>query len=163
MANVRDDGRQVDTIQQEGVKVCSTCGNSFPRSSFAADRRAKDGLFSQCKACKKESQRRWSAANPDKERASALRHRAANPHSAKISKANFTAKMFGVLGELTVDDWLAVVEKYGDSCLACGTDDRIQLDHVIPLSIGGPNSRDNIQPLCARCNNSKGIKIEDYR
>ncbi len=36
-------------------------------------------------------------------------------------------------------------------------------DHIIPLSQKGPNTIDNIQPLCLNCNSSKGTKTIDYR
>jgi hypothetical protein len=32
------------------------------------------------------------------------------------------------------------------------------LDHIMPLYLGGPNSKDNLQWLCKKCNLSKGAK-----
>lgn len=158
------DGRQAGTFCEEvKVKQCSTCKSLVPVTSFARDRRAKDGLFSQCSNCKKESQRRWNKANPDRLSAAAKRHDANNPHARKIAKANSRARAYGVDGQLTTDDWLAVLDRYGEFCLRCGNLEAIQLDHVIPLSRGGSNSRDNIQPLCGECNNRKRANIEDYR
>lgn len=56
-----------------------------------------------------------------------------------------------------------VFELHGSSCLACGSDEDICIDHVIPVSKGGENSIDNYQPLCKSCNSSKRDKIKDYR
>ena len=36
-------------------------------------------------------------------------------------------------------------------------------DHVLPLSLGGPDKLENIQVLCTSCNTSKRSQIEDYR
>ena len=42
------------------------------------------------------------------------------------------------------------------SCAHCGATDKITADHIIPLAKGGPDCRYNYQPLCGRCNSSKG-------
>ena len=57
----------------------------------------------------------------------------------------------------------AVYGKYGKKCLACGTTKKLSIDHVIPISMGGENNLDNMQPLCKPCNSRKGSNTTDYR
>jgi 5-methylcytosine-specific restriction endonuclease McrA len=47
----------------------------------------------------------------------------------------------------------------------CSTSKRKPLadDHVDPLKDGGPGGVANLQPLCGRCNSSKGASFVDYR
>lgn len=52
---------------------------------------------------------------------------------------------------------------HGNKCLCCGATEHIQIDHIIPVSMGGKNAISNYQPLCKTCNLKKGIKIIDYR
>ncbi len=70
------------------------------------------------------------------------------------SKGFFTTRQFKVLCDL-----------YGNKCLCCGYRSRLFLhaDHVVPLSRGGDNGIENIQPLCRSCNSRKGTKTIDYR
>lgn len=56
-----------------------------------------------------------------------------------------------------------VFDLFGNQCLRCRSYDDICIDHVIPLSKGGANSIDNMQPLCRACNTSKGVASTDYR
>lgn len=44
---------------------------------------------------------------------------------------------------------------YASPCAECGTTERIEADHVIPISRGGQHSIGNLQPLCKSCNSSK--------
>jgi 5-methylcytosine-specific restriction endonuclease McrA len=48
--------------------------------------------------------------------------------------------------------------RQANCCAYCGIDllDRGHIDHIMPLSLGGPNSIDNIQITCASCNCTKG-------
>lgn len=49
--------------------------------------------------------------------------------------------------------------KQGGCCAICGTADaQWHLDHVMPLCLGGPDSVENMQVLCAPCNLRKGRK-----
>jgi 5-methylcytosine-specific restriction endonuclease McrA len=52
----------------------------------------------------------------------------------------------------------------GQRCLACGSTERLTLDHIIPLCQGGTNHENNPQTLCVKCNTAeKGGKTIDYR
>jgi 5-methylcytosine-specific restriction endonuclease McrA len=67
-------------------------------------------------------------------------------------------------GSFTWTQWVALCEYYNHRCLCCGrTFEKLSPDHVIPLSLGGGNTIDNIQPLCFPCNRNKGAKVIDYR
>ncbi|MHB8637962.1 MAG: HNH endonuclease [Fimbriimonadaceae bacterium] len=47
----------------------------------------------------------------------------------------------------------------GGRCVQCGSNERLEFDHIVPHSRGGSNTERNIQLLCERCNRSKGATI----
>ncbi len=100
-------------------------------------------------ACSKE----WAENNLGKVKrfkADNSRKRRAAKHT---SRGNFTAKEFEEL-----------CGRYGNRCLNCGAlGVMLEADHVVPLTRGGSDDIDNIQPLCGVCNRSKFVKIIDYR
>jgi 5-methylcytosine-specific restriction endonuclease McrA len=44
-------------------------------------------------------------------------------------------------------------------CVKCGSRERLEFDHIIPVSAGGSSTERNIQLLCESCNRSKGSTI----
>lgn len=76
-------------------------------------------------------------------------------------------------GDVTTDPFVraAVLHKTGGRCYLCWreyiTDEalaravprlyffQLQIDHIVPLSKGGPNAISNYMPACSRCNNLK--------
>ena len=59
-----------------------------------------------------------------------------------------------------------VFAKYGKKCLACGSKEKITVDHIQPKSKYPELALefDNLQPLCWPCNKKKSFHTEvDYR
>lgn len=57
----------------------------------------------------------------------------------------------------------AVAERDGDYCARCKTTENLVLDHVDPVLWGGLSTVENLQLLCAKCNNKKRWAPNDYR
>jgi hypothetical protein len=44
-------------------------------------------------------------------------------------------------------------------CTRCGSQERLEFDHIVPIALGGSNTDRNIQLLCERCNREKGKRV----
>jgi hypothetical protein len=44
-------------------------------------------------------------------------------------------------------------------CVKCGSRERLEYDHIIPIAKGGSNTARNIQLLCERCNREKSDNL----
>ena len=60
-------------------------------------------------------------------------------------------------------EWWRLMCYYGRACAQCGSRDRIHKDHIVPVSRGGSNGLENLQPLCIGCNLSKHDRTADHR
>lgn len=106
------------------------------------------------------------AANPEKHNAMVRRWFKENRDKALSYVHARRARKLANGGAYTRQEWESLKLAAGFMCLKCGNkepDIRLTVDHVIPLIMGGSNNIDNIQPLCGRCNQSKGKKHIDYR
>lgn len=71
-------------------------------------------------------------------------------------------------GNHTIFQWKELCKKNQNTCLHCGKKEpeiKLTEDHIIPLSKGGSDSINNIQPLCMPCNRKKGnhnITVQEY-
>jgi 5-methylcytosine-specific restriction endonuclease McrA len=97
--------------------------------------------------------KKWAEENPDKVRMAKADNRRKRRAAKHAGHGNFTAQEFREL-----------CDRYGNKCLCCGdTEALLEADHVVPLTRGGSDDINNIQPLCGYCNRKKFLKIVDYR
>ncbi len=48
----------------------------------------------------------------------------------------------------------------GGKCVRCGSKEKLEYDHIIPISKGGSNTARNIELLCEKCNREKSNNIQ---
>ncbi len=68
-------------------------------------------------------------------------------------------------GSHTSEEWEILLAQYNWTCPSCKrAEPEIKLteDHIIPVSKGGSNNIENIQPLCPTCNGKKHTQIIKY-
>jgi 5-methylcytosine-specific restriction endonuclease McrA len=68
-----------------------------------------------------------------------------------------------MINTLTSEEWLQILEDYDYRCAYCvcefDEDNLPTRDHVIPISKGGHNIKENVVPACKSCNSKKRDKI----
>ena len=69
--------------------------------------------------------------------------------------------------KLTKKEREIVYDKFGGNCAYCGiaiTMSEMQVDHIMPLSLGGIDCLDNMFPACRSCNHYKStLTVEKFR
>jgi hypothetical protein len=54
-----------------------------------------------------------------------------------------------------------IFERDGYACIYCGSNNRLEGDHVLPLSRGGSNAFENLVTACKPCNRAKGSRTPE--
>lgn len=148
------------------IKKCGYCDQSFKKKDNESKKvwakksllkKIKNGTHNwykhgRCIASKRSKyQKEWAKDNIEKRRYYCRDYRA---------RKNVNG------GSHTEEQWLELKEKYNNMCLCCKQQEPqilLTKDHIMPISLGGKNSIDNIQPLCLSCNCSKWATKVDYR
>ncbi len=112
----------------------------------------------------REYSKSWYKENKEKAQKKNKAWRKNNPKKKQAIDNNRRARKNNASGKITSNEWASLVAATGNKCLRCEDENaKLTIDHVIPLVAGGSNSIDNAQPLCQKCNSSKGTKSTDYR
>lgn len=159
--------------------MCASCYSTFIRAKNKELRNATDrkrrannpGVEAKKRKMKRlekleqarEIDKIWRHSNPERIRQYTRNYRKNHPEKNTAFVHNRRSAIIANGGKYTAEEFINLCNRYGNKCLRCGAKTKLTVDHVIPLSIGGTNSIDNIQPLCASCNSRKHKKIEDYR
>jgi len=166
------------TERKMDTKVCSKCKEVKTLDGFGKMRDSKDGYRPECKACKKESNAKYHAANPDYP----AEYRAANPEKKKEYDAKWcaanpekgrakgakrrAAKLLAIPFWLTEDDYKAMEAIYAEAKrLEAETGIKHHVDHIHPLQgklVCGLHCPSNLQILTEAENCSKGNRFTPY-
>lgn len=152
------------------LKVCATCNKEFD-----TDWPTKVCCSAECSLLrKKETDHLWRKAHPEKLYAASRKHYKAHPEeehewqrkwrktprgkaSGAAVRHNRRTRLSGI--SMTIDMVLELKADFDGFCPYCW--DKIisgHVDHIVPVSRGGTNQRNNLAWVCAECNAQKGDK-----
>lgn len=103
---------------------------------------------------------KYVAENPDKVKVSQIKWYSKNPEKVKARKHIRRAREKNAEGSFTPTDIHSMLKQQREKCVVCRVDisETYQIDHIMPLALGGSNNISNIQLLCSHCNLSKNAK-----
>lgn len=130
------------------------------QAEYKKTRRQEDEGFAEYG---REINRAWRSRNIDYDRERQRKYRQENPERFAYHAAKRRALAKNAEGSFSLDEWLTLCAQADGKCLSCKQVKPLTIDHVVPLSKGGSNYIDNIQPLCGSCNSKKGANEKDYR
>jgi 5-methylcytosine-specific restriction endonuclease McrA len=109
---------------------------------------------------KKAYSKAWGEANPERKKEKLTAWREANPEARRIHEHNRRARKRENGGNLSKGLTKKLFKLQNGKCPCCqqplGND--FNLDHIVPLALGGSNTDENIQLLRKQCNNQKSAK-----
>ncbi len=115
---------------------------------------------------KRENGKSWRKNNPNKARAITKAYYEAHKALYRLYDQRRNARIAKLPHTLTAAEWEIILRDYNYSCAYCGKaqyeiDGILAQDHIIPLSQGGPYTKDNIAPACKSCNSRKGSRTPE--
>ncbi|MGW9568820.1 HNH endonuclease [Prescottella equi] len=160
-------------LRAQGLKFCTGCEQELPLSGFHVNRRNQDGRQSRCRECQcsarnqyrtenpeleRERARAYREANPELERERRRKYHAENPISERLRCGKNRARRRGLpADEITPEELHQHWQVQGiqpDRCIYCPGPFE-HLDHILPISLGGGHTIDNLIPSCEHCNLKK--------
>lgn len=141
---------------------CDYCNSTFWESLSAYVRKKRHFCNAKCYAIYRkeimppEEQPTWrgGVSNTEAHR----RWKSKNPEQMAFLKSRRYAREKGAEGQHTFEQWNELKKQHKFRCSVCGKRKKLTKDHIKPLSLGGSDFIENIQPLCRNCNSKKWKK-----
>ena len=188
---LRKDNKTLGKKQFEGRKYCSyRCAHLGKKLSEYHKRRIKEthkgmlGKHHSEQTKKKMSEANKGEKSPNWRKYFSKETRKKMSKAHKREKSNFWKGGISLLpdyrryqchlrilrkkqvgGFHTLAEWENLKAQYNWTCPACKKQEpeiKLAEDHIIPISKGGSDNIENIQPLCKSCNSKKMTKIIKY-
>jgi 5-methylcytosine-specific restriction endonuclease McrA len=140
--------------QEKGVIKWSKTEQERKQRRSSALKKYRDGNAEKIK----ESQEKFKLKNPEKAR------EIKNAWAKKQSKEYFRLKSHKrraiMVGKISKDIISFLKKMQRGFCASCKTKllEKYEIDHIVPLSKGGPHTDENLQLLCPPCNRKKWAK-----
>jgi len=152
-------------IRSTKHKVCLACAREKTANFTAKNPEAK-----------KASDKAYAAKNPQKVAAHKRKHYLANvekikerakkwrleniPQEQRNSYTRtYRARLRNSHGSHTSSDITQILKMQRNKCACCHINlKKYDVDHIVPLYLGGANDKSNLQILCPNCNRSKSKK-----
>lgn len=147
--------------------ICDYCGIVFweSKSSYSKNRLHFHSM--KCYALFKKEKQPMQEQNAYQgirkigESKQVYHRRYVEKHKINIAhlKARRYAKEKGALGSHTLQEWENIKKLHDYKCAYCKEKKTLTKDHIVPISKGGTDFIENIQPLCKNCNSKKHNKF----
>ena len=105
-----------------------------------------------------EKKKRYYERNKEKVTANNNRWRKNNIDKVRLASRKYNQRKRSSFHYYEVEDWVYALNFFSHSCAYCGVKERMEQEHIMPVSKGGPYIASNIIPACRSCNASKGDK-----
>ena len=139
---------------EKGKKVCLKAVKKF----YQANKNNSEFIEKR-----KEIYRKWYIKNKEEIR---VKNKIASKKYFGTAKGKQTRRnskairrMREKTGKVTAIEWEEKLKEFNYSSAYCGAKEKIEQDHIIPLSKGGIHEIKNIHPLCRSCNAKKSNKL----
>lgn len=136
--------------QHEPIPLFSRCGEATQTEAIFA--LFKGGIYRFKREGYSQEQMRLMIMNMEE---SELQNyeRLKNKWCAKKDEAKFRRE------KISEEVRIAVWRRDGGGCSRCGSREKLEYDHIVPVSKGGSNTARNIELLCEKCNRAKSDNI----
>lgn len=103
----------------------------------------------------------WREANKDRIAAVNRLWRLRNPDKTLAADHRRRARKTNAEGHFTRAQFDALCKQLGHRCFYCGKEEKLTVDHIVPLARGGSNWIENVVPACGSCNSRKHTKTAE--